>query len=73
MPSPRRSEMINTPDMVGSVEATLVPWGGLTGVPGQPTGAPAGAVDCVIEDRDLAWHTTVGQVIFLQSVVHEQT
>jgi hypothetical protein len=46
-------------------------WIGPIGAIGQPTGAPVGAVDSAATRLDLAWQTTVGQVVFLESVVRE--
>ena len=47
------------------VGATVDPWSGLIAAIGQPTGAPTGAAVGAVVDRDLAWQTTVGQIIFL--------
>jgi hypothetical protein len=40
---------------------------------GEPTGASIGVGDSVAADRDLAWQTTVGQIVFLESVLHKPT
>jgi hypothetical protein len=59
--------------MVGSLGAALDPWSGPIATIGQPTGAQAGAAVGGAFDRDLAWQTTVGQIVFLQSVIQERT
>jgi hypothetical protein len=60
-------------DMVGSVGTVLDPWRGLIAAVDPSTGAPGGAADGADTDRDLGWQTTVGQIVFLESVVHEPT
>lgn len=59
--------------MVGSVGATFGSWPGLIAAIGQPTGAPIGAADGAAANRDLAWQTTVGQIVFLESVLQKPT
>ena len=61
------------PDMVGSVGPMLDPWGGAHTVIAQPTDARVAAAETAAVDRELAWQTTVGQIIFLESVVHAPT
>jgi hypothetical protein len=60
-------------DMVGSAGAMLDPWPGPTASGGQPGGAPLDAADSRATDCDLVWQTTVGQIVFLESVVHHPT
>lgn len=59
--------------MVGSVGATRNPRTGLIAAIGQPAGAPVGAADGAVTDPDLTWQTTVGQIVFLESVVCKPT
>jgi hypothetical protein len=61
------------PDKVGSVGPMLDPRPGPFASIGRLRGAPADAADNTAIDRELAWQTTVGQIVFLQSVVHEPT
>jgi len=61
------------PDTVGTVGVKLDSWGELLEAIDRPAGARAGAADAAATDRDLAWQTTVGQIVFLQSVVHRPT
>lgn len=61
------------PDMVGSVGVALDPWGGAHMVIAQPTAPPIAAAEAAAVARELAWQTTVGQIAFLQSVVHGPT
>ncbi len=58
--------------MVGSVGATFGSWPGLIAAIDQPTGAPI-AADGAAANRDLAWQTTVGQIVFLESVLQKPT
>jgi hypothetical protein len=53
------------PDSVGSVEAALNPPGG----PVAATGEPLGAAGIRSADSGLAWQTTVGQIVFFESVI----
>jgi hypothetical protein len=57
--------------MVGYAGAILDPWRGLMAALGRSIGAPMGAAGGAAIDRDLAWRTTVGQIVFLESVVYE--
>jgi hypothetical protein len=59
--------------MVGSTGAALDRRTELIASSGQPTGARVGAAASTATDCDLAWQTTVGQIVFLESVVYEPT
>jgi hypothetical protein len=48
-------------------------WGELIDAIDRPVGAREGPADGAANDRDLAWQTTVGQIVFLESVVHRPT
>jgi hypothetical protein len=48
-------------------------WGGLLDAIDRPAGARIGAADKAATDRDLTWQTTVGQIVFLESVVYWPT
>jgi hypothetical protein len=61
------------PEMVGSTGATVGPWTGLIAAIGRPHGAPVRVAESAATDRDLAWQTTVGQIVFLESVVRKPT
>ena len=61
------------PDIVGSVGAVLAPRPGPIAAVGQPTGVSIGVGDSAAADRDLAWQTTVGQIVFLESVLLKPT
>jgi hypothetical protein len=47
--------------------------GGLLDAIDRPAGARVSAADNAATDRDLAWQTTVGQIVFLESVIHTPT
>jgi hypothetical protein len=59
--------------MVRPIGAILEPGRGLIAAVDHSAGAPGGASDDSDPDRDLAWQTTVGQIVFLESVVYEPT
>ena len=61
------------PDTVGTVRTTVDSWGGLLDAIDRPAGARVGAADNAATDRDLTWQTTVGQIVFLESVIHTPT
>ena len=61
------------PEMVGSTGATVDSWTGLIAAIGRPNWAPVRAAETASTDRDLAWQTTVGQIVFLESVVRKPT
>jgi hypothetical protein len=56
-------------EMVGSVGATLEPWSALAAAMDEATGGSGGVMNTDPTDHDLTWQTTVGQIIFLESVV----
>jgi hypothetical protein len=59
--------------MLGSAGVAVDPWDGPLATLAQPLGAPMGAAKGPAGDAELAWQTSIGQFIFLQSVVHERT
>jgi hypothetical protein len=61
------------PDAVGTIGAMVDSWGGLLDAIDRPVGAQVSAADDAATDRDLAWQTTVGQIVFLESVIHTPT
>ena len=61
---------------VGSVGLAPRPLGGAVPARGQPPDAPAAvntAVNAADTAPDLAWRSSIGQIIFLQSLVSERT
>jgi hypothetical protein len=59
--------------MVSSVGAVLEPWPGLVAAIDPSTSASEDTAEDSAAGRHLAWQTTVGQVVFLESVVHKPT
>lgn len=55
--------------MVGSAGDTLEVWGAARAVIAHSTTAPIDDAETAAVDRELAWQSTFGQIIFLQSVV----
>ncbi len=61
------------PDAVGTTGAMVDGWGGLLDAIDRPADAQVSAADNAATDRDLAWQTAVGQIVFLESVIHTPT
>jgi len=60
-------------DAVGTIRAMVDSRGGLLDAIDRLAGARVGAADNAATDRDLTWQTTLGQIVFLESVVHKPT
>jgi hypothetical protein len=60
-------------ETVGSVDLALLARGGPVGTPDQPRGVPGLHVHAAAEpDPDLAWQSSIGQFIFLQSLAQQR-
>jgi hypothetical protein len=59
------------PDMVGSVAVALDPRAAAVAAVGRLSAGMIGGAAGAGGDTGLAWQTTIGHVVFLQSVVHE--
>jgi hypothetical protein len=56
-------------EMVGSAGATLDLHGAHLAAIGEPAGASRDTARAARMDHDLAWQTTLGQIIFLEEVL----